>query len=679
MRRKIELYINGTLADLGDQSFVLFNWAQTELTKPSVVKNSFSKQITLPGTPANNAIFGGYSRPDRVTPAGGFSALQKTPFVLYDETSSIVESGYLRLDSASRVGDICTGYKVTLFGSLGSFFYDLSYTTAGDKMTLADLDYLGTGTPASELDFDIDTTNVGMAWARLGSTALTSIWDVINFAPAYEGYPDGNFSADKAYGNAYTLYLATLIPSGTHADSGNGVRINLPAKVTGWQAHDLRSYLQRPVLSVRAFLAACVRKAAECGYILDISQIPSADVADLWKTLPLIWNSVNKTADTPVSGTTIHKADILTSKHSPADYLISLARQFGWYFLRDASGKTITILSRNDFFNTGLAGIDLTDRIDRGKAITVTPMNVAAKWYDFLLEVAPSNYAEEYENKYGVRYGVQRVNTGYSFDDSDVNLLDGSALRGAVTKLAGGWTWYERSAQLGNIQFLQAGCTFTVLKDGDNSEQNVDIPAREPSSLTPYNPSFPGYDVGPSRLDFEGADGKAVDGDDVLCWYTGSKTMVDVALSDDSAAMLAANGGKPCWYFSGGGTTTVPTFSRYKMGGLNYADVQSSLDMGTPREASFPDVHFSASSSGYYKYWQLYIADLLDIDTKVMKCRVRLDGLQVNQSLLRRFFWYGNAWWVLNKISNHSLTTFDTTECEFVQVKDKANYTNGQR
>ena len=45
---------------------------------------------------------------------------------------------------------------------------------------------------------------------------------------------------------------------------------------------------------------------------------------------------------------------------------------------------------------------------------------------------------------------------------------------------------------------------------------------------------------------------------------------------------------------------------------------------------------------------------------------------------MRRWWWYEGRWWVLNKISNHSLTTWDATECEFVQVQDTAAYKFGQ-
>ena len=65
MRRKISLYIDGRIADLDDESFVLFNYTMDDLSNPTIVKNSFSQQISLPGTPGNNAIFGDAFRLDR--------------------------------------------------------------------------------------------------------------------------------------------------------------------------------------------------------------------------------------------------------------------------------------------------------------------------------------------------------------------------------------------------------------------------------------------------------------------------------------------------------------------------------------------------------------------------------------------------------------------------------------
>ena len=146
-------------------------------------------------------------------------------------------------------------------------------------------------------------------------------------------------------------------------------------------------------------------------------------------------------------------------------------------------------------------------------------------------------------------------------------------------------------------------------------------------------------------------------------------------LTDDSTGMLAANNGRPCWLITGASSLDVPVFSRYKFSGDT---ITAQMDFGLPREIDIPDAVFDAGITRYEKRWAAYLRDLLDQDTKVLRCRVDFTGLQVGQGLLRRFYWYDGALWVLNKISNYSLTTFDTVECELVKVKDEADYNSGQ-
>ena len=76
----------------------------------------------------------------------------------------------------------------------------------------------------------------------------------------------------------------------------------------------------------------------------------------------------------------------------------------------------------------------------------------------------------------------------------------------------------------------------------------------------------------------------------------------------------------------------------------------------------------------YDRYWKEYQRDRYDADTFILQCKVNLKGLQVGQELMRKFFYYQGAIFVLNKISNHSLTTWDDTECEFIKVQDINNY-----
>ena len=191
---------------------------------------------------------------------------------------------------------------------------------------------------------------------------------------------------------------------------------------------------------------------------------------------------------------------------------------------------------------------------------------------------------------------------------------------------------------------------------------------------------------------FQDADGGQVAGEDCLLymvarseWFSRSDMY---QLTDDNDMMYFLNGDKPCW-LCGWNTAVdgvyailnanqVPQFLPYsRLSGQEYDAPW--LTFGIPQELYDPNIpSWSEDATLYARFWRSYLRDLLDKDTKVMKCRVNLEGLQVGPQLLRRFFWYENSLWVLNKITNYSLTTYDPAECEFVQVRNIENYTNGQ-
>lgn len=934
MRRKIELYINGTLADLSDQGLVLFNYSLTDLQKPTAVKNGFSKQITLPGTTQNDFIFGHIARTDRVTTVSTFNPGKRSEFAIYDEKGQILESGYLRLDSLVRRGSVVTGYKVSLFGGLGAFFYALSYDDAGNKRTLADIDYLGNGNP-TELDFTILASTVQAAWnARDQHTwqdPITSKWHVLNFAPAYNGYPSGDFSPDKGIVTASNVGLpASVTEDGKTWQANNGtVLVNLAKSYDEWAVKDLRCYLQRPVLNMRAFVEAVMRPENNGGYTVEFPDMPVLFLDRLWKTLPTLPSlgdfkkqegviiatfttksalhssgetlvgeiGVNRgsipdnahtqmtanigatfTADStanqlslhaaqnyggsnrnfqmkdafifmqlvaygsddtivggsavkcityptsyyspssaagaagfvpvypaggyesaviklenvsrvsertfrlpdqtfqveadnvhhykvfirayefrshswvlreghserhyyqldevvggtsacPVlfasynafyqtsvtrgirntssrigisysttsalrSGAHITKALLLQSKYTPAEYVLSLAKMYGMYFICDPAEKKVTVLNRNAFFNTGEDTIDLTKRIDTSQDITITPQVFASKWYTMEQDMALGAWAEEYAKVYGVNTGVARIDTGYDFDAADVELMDSTVFRMAATILDSGpyYNWLLVNGQFRPSPFIDPGHTYTMWNAADGSSKEFQVPGLPSSVEVRYLNEYghEGSDVEfAAKLDLRATDGSGVDGVDILCLCNSADHHPYYKLSDDSAAMTAANGNKPCWNLNPGTAEgiSIPNFHRFNDYGETWR-AEYCIDFGLPREWKIPIYHINGideyegtdeeTVSVYARFWRSYLRDLLDQDTKVMKCRVNLEGLQVGPQLLRRFFWYDNSIWVLNKITNYSLTTYDPAECEFVQVRNIENYTNGQ-
>ena len=922
MRRKISLYIADNLVDLDDQSLILFNYTMEDLLNPTIVKNSYSHQITIKGTPNNNRLFGDIFRLDRVVTYNGgtlgtdFNPSQKTPFVIYNEMGEILERGYCKLDSVTRKkGEI--EYQISLFGGLGSFLYSLAYDAEGNKRSLASLDYLGTGNTDTELDFTINADNVAAAWNTDSDTGnIDSIWKVINFAPAYNGIPEGKFAADKALVVPSQVGLKDEITEGTGADAvkyglKNGyAMVNLSQKYDEWSVKDLRSYLQRPVFSMRAFLEAIKKPLNNGGYVVNMPFLEKLDFnpyGRLWMTLPLIpsigttkqtsgdltltlsstpttnhqigrftiggsvpfgtkvttnvnvklqysvtgatdafllrsssknegrntlgkqsviflqlvahgsddsivggsrvksifsWrrtapsamantcgyippfvngdetfelNSISESTFNKVgsvyqfaqelgfymdvqdvsyyelhvttyvittykssggassSGTTyritgvsggsnslatlyrdydtafvpasakiaqgdnpnsitytsaeslrsgahITKSMLLSTSQSPADYLLSFCKIFGLHILFDKSTNEITIIDRNDLYQDET--IDLTRRVDISRNIDIIPFVFTSKWYDLKLEGVGGAFFDEYRSVHGFDYGIQRINTGYDFNAETKNLLEGNVFKNAATILDKSkyYTTIKVGGQFRPSVFLDQGHTYTLW---NTAGETLDTPVPVPpySAVIDYLNEYgnPGYDVEFARkMEFRSRDGKPVDATNVLMFWEGYNTYDYFNLSDDVPAMDLLNEGVPCWILNPGSSAglRIPIFQRYVYG--REWTIKNSLDFGIPSEMDIPQITYKGDATIYSKFWKNYLRDRYDVNTKVMTCRVNFGGLQVGQDLLRKFFWFDNSLWVLNKISNYSLTTYDPVECEFVQVQDKNNYLNGQ-
>lgn len=313
MKRTIELWIDGKRADLSDGSLIQFNYTQEDLTNPTIVENAYSQSVTLPGTPTNNKIFSAFWRTDRRT-GSLYDAAARVPFLIF-AGAELMQRGYCKLNTVQRKS-ATSDYSVTLYGGLGGFFYTLMYDADGDKLSLADLDY------DMSLDFAINRRAVLDAWEVLmdgyteggsfdnsfdesfeGESYSPAIWQVLNFAPAYNGIPTENFSADKAVapvGTLYGLYDNRVDEDGNVCRSSNGHTIvSLDKAYDEWGVKDLRSYLQRPVISIKAIFEALQRLATANGYTLtlgsDFFNSSNPYYTKTWLTLPRL-NTIKQTS-----------------------------------------------------------------------------------------------------------------------------------------------------------------------------------------------------------------------------------------------------------------------------------------------------------------------------------------------------------------------------------------------
>lgn len=374
------------------------------------------------------------------------------------------------------------------------------------------------------------------------------------------------------------------------------------------------------------------------------------------------------------SGAVITKRMLLSTDGTPADYLLALCKVFGLYIVTDTVRKSVAIMRRAAFYAPGASDVlDLTFRDDKSHEITMRSLTFDARWYDFRLDVVPGAFAKEYKETSGRDYGAQRLDTGYAFDADAKDVLGGVVLKGAAATVKSGRFMVKAPVSGGAVippAFIIPGNKYT-LWDGTGDDSERDVP-QYTGTVDPLRGLGP-YDFY-DKAEFREKDGKPVDGADVLLFYNGMGDTLrsfPLEITDDVPDMEAVNG-KPCWLFSANtAPLRLPYFSRYE---INIAGwVVRSLDLGVPGELDIPNVTYLSGTTIYAQAWRQYMHDRLDRDNKVLRLRVHLDGIQVGPDLLRRFWWWRGSLWVLSSIE-YSVTSFDTAACEFVQVRDIANY-----
>lgn len=304
MAVNVRLFINDREVEFSTDPNVLYTYQETDLTNPTAVKNSFSKTVTIEGTPNNNDIFGHYWNIERYLLNGGvggafFNSSKKVPFQLF-VGSDLYEEGYAKLDTVQRSNGILR-YNITLYGGLGDFFWNLSTTDDGNEKKLSDLVYMDGG-GEDEFNFTANIDTVNTAWGVLKGTVNPNFsnnkkWQHINFMPAYNGIPS-DFDADKIVINT----SGTTIQKGAkNADDDkwyyvkNGWTIGtLPEEMTEWDVRDLRSYLQRPVIKMSSIINACCNPDNNGGYTVDLDPDFFSQDNDYWTktylTLPQVQN-----------------------------------------------------------------------------------------------------------------------------------------------------------------------------------------------------------------------------------------------------------------------------------------------------------------------------------------------------------------------------------------------------
>ena len=105
-----------------------------------------------------------------------------------------------------------------------------------------------------------------------------------------------------------------------------------------------------------------------------------------------------------------------------------------------------------------------------------------------------------------------------------------------------------------------------------------------------------------------------------------------------------------------------------------------SWDLGYPQSnyAKWNTITYPSSATIYSNYWKSYIADLYDVNTRILKCNVWLSPTEVLKFSFKDFVKIGDTLWHPNKIIDYNPLSKNTVQVELIKVNDINAYTESQ-
>ena len=382
------------------------------------------------------------------------------------------------------------------------------------------------------------------------------------------------------------------------------------------------------------------------------------------------------------SNRVISKDILLNTTYSPAEFLISYCKTFGLHLYKDIVEDKIYICPRNKFYDRENV-IDISDKIDHSKPIEINPLYVDTNYVSLSNKVVDGISNKDYKDKYGKIFGQKIIDTGFEFNADTKELNSSSVLKNAIQTKEQSQYFYLPDSN-GINPYVYNGFTYSLYKDGqsDGETKTIEVPKKVlKDTFTFFEPEYPFYDI-LSKPQFEDDTHKRLDTEGVMLFFTGKQDVTDkgLYLTDDNSYMSILNN-NPCWLMTNSEydalgakiaskITELPRFSRYYEGNKY---MMYSWDYGSPRELYVPDIQNNEEGNIYHLYFKNYLTDLYDINTKVVTCYVKADGI-LTEEYLRKIYWFDNAIWRLNRIYDYNPNSLNTTKCEFIKIQDLANF-----
>ena len=347
------------------------------------------------------------------------------------------------------------------------------------------------------------------------------------------------------------------------------------------------------------------------------------------------------TTDVFRSGSRFTLNDIWNKEVSVFDEILRYCKMFRIGINIDEANKQLIFTPINRYFENYTV-TDWTNKIDKSKDFTITPITFEDKYVLFNYEDGETKNNKVYKENYGYNYGEYRLTTDYNFNNKTNKLFKGQKPSNIISPIVLTWdTLYRENKIIYRIPINES-----YVDDGDNDNKVVD--------------TFGQFYFHNGLKHFTKTDMPAVDITDdtkLMTWnqtyfYTGGYYETNASMRSNAVAIRS---------------NTYPNLSLFSGDNM--------ITFAIPKVCYVANASYSNKNSIYSNFWENYLNERYNIQNKIITCYIMLKPTEYNQFKWNKFVKIGNQLCIVNKIYDYDMTSNQPTKVDLITIQDINGYT----
>lgn len=373
-----------------------------------------------------------------------------------------------------------------------------------------------------------------------------------------------------------------------------------------------------------------------------------------------------------IQARSITKERIFSKSSNPLKYLLDWTKMFDLKFRTDQHRRIIYIDKRQNYYQNEV--LNLT--IDLAKNIKIDPTVAKYKSFTYGLPIAETYISKLYEKKTPEPYGKVRLNTGYEFNNENRDLYEDSVYKGLIPYAMNSYYFSHQGTHDIPSVALSPTYDYTLYKSSGTDEVYTQTLDKAWNYIAPtYNTKY--LDPIPKLCIFSDDD-NYLDGVNSIVFFNGFYSNSEIQVSDNIQAMFDLNE-EPCYLLSRDSSEVlipsyIPDFFNSYISTSDPSVYSASFNFAAPvKESKNSELDYEYRAPIYYGFWDDYAQDLYNVNGKTIQVYAFVEGKP--EEMMRKFWYYGNAIWVISEIKNYNITDSSVpVSMVLVKVDNPANY-----